>query len=551
SPDLTRNDKSKLGPAGGPISYDQTSVEYYCTIFAFAESPATRGVLWAGSDDGLVHVSRDNGTSWQNVTPKDLPEWAMISIIDPSHHDPGTAYVAATRYKLDDYRPYLYKTTDYGESWTKITEGIPENSFTRVVRADPASKGLLFAGTETGLYVSFDDGAQWQPLQQNLPVCPVHDLVIKHDDLVVGTHGRSFWILDGGVAVLRQITDQVGGADAHLFTTPVTYRVKGAFRTFFKDQGTTVYNRLGTVNVTGTRKPDGTLELLDAGMNPPIGVAVTYFLKSKPEGEVKLRFLDAKGQLIKEFTSKEAEAPKSGGQGHDSGHGKPKEPKVPADAGTNRFVWNMRYPDAEDVPGNMMWRGSVTGPVAAPGSYKVELVVGGQTLAERLEIRKDPRIPATNEELQEQFDLLIKVRDKLNETHGAINQVRHVRGQVDTWVKLAAGHKDADAIAKAADELKGRLTAVEEALMQVKSKSHEDPLNFPMQLNNKLATVADVVAMDDAAPTKQSYEVFADLSAKIDGQLDQLRKVLADAVPAFTGLVRDANLPLIAVAVKQ
>jgi photosystem II stability/assembly factor-like uncharacterized protein len=526
SPDLTRNDKSKLGPAGGPISFDQTSVEYYCTIFAFAESPVQRGVLWAGSDDGLIHLSQDNGKSWENVTPAGLPEWALISIIDPSHHDAGTAYVAATCYKLDDYRPYIYKTTDFGKSWKKITDGIPEDSFTRVVRADHARKGLLFAGTETGLFVSLNDGETWQPLQQNLPVCPIHDLVVKRDDLVVGTHGRSFWIMDGGVAVLRQITDELAGADAHLFAIPATCKVRGTMRSHFKDQGSTVYNRLGTVQVTGIHRPDGKLELLDAGQNPPIGVAVTYCLKAKPEGDVKLRFLDSKGALIKEFTEK-------------------------AQGGSNRFVWNMRYPDAEDVTGNVMWRGSVTGPMAAPGTYRVELVVGDKTLAQSFEIRKDPRTPATDAELQEQFDLLLKVRDKLSETHGAINQVRHIQGQVDTWVRLAAGTPAATGIAEGAKQLQGSLTAIEERLMQVKSKSHEDPLNFPMQLNNKLATIADVVASDDAAPTKQAYAAFADLSGRIDVQLARLRTVLAEELPAFTGLVRDAQLPLISLEVKH
>src|SRR6266571_4813707 len=358
SPDLTRNDVSKLEASGGPITKDNTGAEYYGTIFAFAESPLQRGLFWAGSDDGLVHISRDNGESWQNVTPPDLPEWALISIIEPSPHEAATAYVAANRYKLDDFQPYLYKTQDYGQTWSKITGGLAENDFTRVIREDPVRRGLLYAGTETGAHVSFDDGEQWHALKLKLPAVPIHDLVVKDDDLVAATHGRSFWILDD-ISPLRQLSDEVREAAGHLFAPrPFTRFVSsGGFGRAVTPGKNYRYTSAFIVAFRQQEKPSGEKvdKYLDAGQNPPNGVIVHYYLKEKPEGEIKLSFLDADGKEIKVFSSEEKKAEQTrqeeAGAGDKKKKDEKKEPRVPKEAGANRFVWNTRYADPVKIEG--------------------------------------------------------------------------------------------------------------------------------------------------------------------------------------------------------
>ena len=359
SPDLTRNDKSKMGTSGGPITQDNTSIEYYCTIFTFMESPVTQGVIWVGSDDGLVHLTRDGGKHWANVTPKDMPEWIQINSIDASAHDAGTAYVAATMYKSDDFRPYLYKTTDYGKTWKKIVNGIPDRSFTRVVREDPNHKGLLIAGTEFGLYISFDDGDNWKPFQLNLPITPITDVAFqkREKELVVATQGRSFYVLDD-VPLLYQLNDAVKTTDVHLFQPKDTYRF-GAGRGFGGG------GRGGAPGV---------------GQNPPAGAVVDYWLKDKPQGEVTLEFLDASGKLVKKFSSKEPPRPQAGPEDDEENPFRGAPPaRLSAQAGMNQFVWNLRYPDAISFPGLIMWAGSVTGPRVPPGKYQVRLTVDGKT----------------------------------------------------------------------------------------------------------------------------------------------------------------------------
>ncbi|MBI4641944.1 MAG: glycosyl hydrolase [Candidatus Tectomicrobia bacterium] len=545
SPDLTRNDITRLEPSGGPITRDNSGAEVYCTIFAFVESPHEKGVFWAGSDDGLVHISRDGGKRWENVTPPQLPEWALISIIEVSPHDPATAYVAATRYKHDDTRPYLFKTNDYGKSWQTITNGIPETDFTRTIREDPARRGLLYAGTETGVYVSFDDGASWQPLQLNLPVAPIHDLVVKNHDLVAATHGRSFWILDD-LTPLHQITDQVAQTSAHIFKPRPTYRIKVYVRPAGKLLGVKYFRRAGPSVVAYIQSEKPTNErvetYLDAGKNPPDGVIVAYYLKQKPEGEVTMTFLDAKGQVIKTFSSEAEGKPPAPTDGQAKAGEEKKELLVSKEAGANRFVWNMRYPDATKVPGDRGTEELLAGPVASPGSYQVQLKVGGQTSTESFEIRKDPRIAATQEDLVAQFDLLLKIRNKLSETNEAINTLRNVRDQVDEWVRRTEGHPNAPAVADAAKGLKDKLTTIEDELIQVKAAS---PLNFPARLNAKLATLAGFVDSADTAPAQQQDDVFNDLSGRIDQQLTRLRGVVDTDVSAFNRLIRDSDTPAI------
>lgn len=519
SPDLTRNDKSKQGLSGGPITKDNTSVEYYCTIFALAESPRQPGVLWAGSDDGRIHVSKNGGTSWEEVTPKDLPEWALTSIIEASPHDPATAYVAATRYKLDDFKPYLYKTTNYGQTWKKITNGIPDDEYTRVVREDPHRRGLLYAGTERGVYVSFDDGEHWQSLQLNLPAVPIHDLVIqpREKDLVVATHGRSFWILDD-LTPLHEITGELAKADAHLFKVEPAYRMSGS-----------------SISRPG----------LTIGKNPPNGVVFYYYLKEKPKDEIKIEIADERGVVIQTFTSQAKEEEPPADELSEFFGGGRRQTRVPAEAGMNRFIWDMCYPDAKTVPGALLWAGSTRGPKAVPGRYLVRLKIGDKTLTQPFDIQKDPRLKASQAELQEQFDLLIKIRDKVSEAHEAVNTIRDLKKQVDDLTNRLKDHPGAKAIGEAAKTLKEKLTAIEEEIIQTKIRSSQDALNYPIKLNNKLAALASAVASADARPTKSSYEVFDELSAKLNEQQVKLKDVLSQDLPEFNRKVKAEDLPAV------
>ena len=508
SPDLTRADASKLGASGGPITKDNTSVEYYATVFTLAPSPRDSSVLWAGSDDGLIHVTRDGGTTWTNVTPRELPEWALISMIDASPHDAGTAYVAATRYKLDDFAPYVYKTADYGRTWRRLVGGIPTGHFVRVVRQDPVRASLLYAGGEFGAYVSFDDGARWQSLQLNLPITPIHDLVVAGSDLVAATHGRSFWILDD-VTPLRALTPELARAERHLFAPRPTYRMGGG----------------GGFAVPGV------------GENPPAGIVVHYYLKTKPAEDVKLEFLEADGDVIRTFTSTAGE------------RGERLEPE----AGMNRFVWNLRYPEASRFDGMIMWAGGTQGPRAVPGRYQVRLTVGDWSVAREAEVLADPRVRASPADLQAQFDLLLRIRDRLSEANDAVVRIRRVRQEIDgvrarlTAAGEAGKGPAADSVRAAAKRIVSDLTVVEEAIYQTKNRSNQDPLNFPIRLNNKIAALAGVVSGADARPTDQSVAVFEELSAALQQQLDRLQAVLADQIPAFNAAVAALNLPAVGV----
>ena len=548
SPDLTRNDPTKLGASGGPITKDNTSVEYYCTIFALAESPVTRGVLWAGSDDGLIHVSRNDGRTWDNVTPPDLKDaWAMISIIEPSPTNAGMAYVAATRYKHDDFAPYLYKTADYGQTWTKITDGIAPGAFTRVVRADPDRAGLLYAGTETGVYVSFDDGAAWQPLQANLPVVPVHDLAVTQGDLVAATHGRAFWILDD-LSPLHQVAAAMTDAPATLLAPRPMIRYKGGLRRFHVGGPPQGYLSVGGLAVTTYQnpKPGSPLTFFEAGRNPTDGVIVRYFLKDAPTEPLTLAFLDAHGDEITSFTS--AEPPKTaattttlhGGNGHT----KPKvPPKAPAEAGMNRFVWNTRYRDATELPGAIFWAGSTDGPLAPPGAYYVRLTVGNTSYTQPFTIVKDPRVEATQADYDAQFALLLQIRDTLSRTHAGIIEIRDVRDQVDGWGSRLGTREGAASVITAADALKKTLAEIEEELVQVRSKALEDPLNFPVKLNNKLATLSGAVASADTSPSSATRTVYNALAEEIGQHLITLATVIETDVSEFNALVRALDLP--------
>jgi photosystem II stability/assembly factor-like uncharacterized protein len=543
SPDLTRADPQTLQPSGGPVNRDSIGAEIYATVFAFAESPHEKGVLWAGSDDGLVHISKDGGQNWASITPPGLPEWALISCIELSPHDAATAYLAATRYKLDDYRPYLYKTEDYGQTWRQIDAGIAEDAFTRVIRADPARRGLLYAGTETGLCVSFDDGASWQPFQLNLPVTPIHDLLIKDNDLIAATHGRSIWILDD-LTPLYQQADAVGEAETHLFRPRPSIR---GLPTIDWTGNVAGKNYLGSIGgaFTEGKTPEGASfrTFLDAGQNPPAGVIVTYYLKQKPEAPIKLSFSDGQGAEIRAFVSvdpkaKEAEKDKS------AEDDKSKELKIPSNQGWNRFVWDMRYPPAAKVEGkDPPAELTIEGPMVVPGVYRATLSVGGQNLTEAVEIVCDPSAPATQEQLQAQFDLLMQLHQKTSSTIKAINRMRDLRQQLEGWRKRAEGLPDGKPIAEAAGALKERVLEIEKLfLIPDLRPGWADNLNQGVRLLEQLIGLPPVVALGNYRPTDQSYAVFAHLSAAIDAQLGRLDRLIETDLAALNAMIAAAQI---------
>ncbi len=556
SPDLTRNDKSKQVSSGGPITKDNTGVEVYDTIFSVVESPVQKALIWAGTDDGLVQLTRDGGEHWENVTPKAMPDWGTVSMIEASSREAGTAYLAVERHKLDDFAPYVFKTTDFGKTWTKLVTGLPPNDFVHAVRVDPRRPSLLFAGTEQGVYVSFDDGAHWQPLQLNLPAAPVNDLVIKNTDLVVATHGRSFWVLDD-IAPLEQYEDSIPQQEAHLFTpTSANHTV---FRgSFFAPSG-------------------------NVGKNPPAGAVINYWLKAslkKPEQakpqasgggsegapakteatpstsseakktdteeapKITMEILNSSGRVIRKYPKKEEPA---SDEEEDFFSRDRNAGGLPADTGLNRFVWDLRYEAATKVPHAPLWGGNTDGPEALPGAYQVRLTVLGKSYTASLEIKADPRLKIGQQDLAKQFDLLLKIRDKVTETDDTIIQIRDLREQIHTINKRLKSDARAKAIADAGKTLDTEMTEVEEALIQTKAKSGQDVLNFPVRLNNHLVALSGVVGSADSAPTKQSYEVFDMLSKAVDEQLAKWKAIVSTAVAAYNNLVKQQEVPALMV----
>ncbi len=536
SPDLTRADPETLKETGGPINLDSIGAETYAVIFSFVESQHEQGVFWAGSDDGLIHLSKDGGKNWENVSP-DWPEWMMVSMIEQSPHDAGTVYVAGTRYKLDDFTPYLYKTTDYGQSWTHINEGIPTDDFTRVIREDPKREGLLYVGTETGLYVSFNGGEAWQSLQLNLPVCPVHDLVLKNDDLVVATHGRSFWILDD-VTPLHQIQDEMLANEAHLFQPRTAVRhVPNLFEGFSGGRPGKNYVAMFT-NVTTfveEKTEEGVVnrQFLDAGKNPPDGVIVTYYLKEEPEQPVKLTFLDADGNKVKGFVCKPDEAEKEEGKEEDKDL-----IYISASAGMNRFVWDMRYEDSVKIKGKDFSASKVTGPRAMLGTYQAQLSVGEESWTQSFEIVIDPRVTADHADLQAQFDMWMEIRDKVSEANTAVNNLRALQEQVEGWLKRTEG----EAITTAGKALKEKLGEIELPLIVPGLKNQSEILNNGMRLIAQMAGLAPVVYSADFKPTQAARDVFAKHSGEIDAQIGLLHEAIEMDVAAFNQMVLDADL---------
>jgi len=519
SPDLTRNDPKTLGDSGGPITHDQNGPEIYGTIFTIAPSRKEADTIWTGSDDGVVYITRNGGKNWTKITPPGMPDFGRISLIDASPHNPGAAYVAVKNYQNDDRKPYIFKTADYGKTWTKIVNGIPDYDFVHAVREDPGRPGLLFAGTEHGIYVSFDDGAQWQSISLNLPDTQVSDLVIEGKDVVIATHGRSFYVLDD-ITPLRQLTPTLVTEDVHLFHPPVSERNLG-------------------------------------------GARIDYYL-GKPSDKVVIDILDARGQVVRSFTGSPEEdrnraaggrggrgaaaasADEAGGgaEGGDEGgggggRGGPVSPPVPRKAGINHFQWDQRYPGAKTFAGMILWSGSTQGPLAVPGNYQVRLTANGKTFTEKLVIEKDPRLDnVTIADLTQQFTLAMQVRDKVTEADEIVILVRELKKQMDDRSK-----KNPDAALKTSfDSFRSKLSAVEEEVYQVRNRSGQDPLNFPIKLNNKLAALGNSIERGDGKPTAASFEVFKLLSDQLAVQKNRLDAVLKSDLPAVNKLLADRHL---------
>ena len=516
SPDLTRNDKSKQQDSGGPLTKDQYTVEYYDVIFILAESPKQEGELWAGTDDGLIQITRDGGKNWANVTPKDVPEWAMISLIEPSPFDSATACVAVDAHKLDNFTPYILKTSDFGKTWKKITDGLPDGSYVHAVREDPKHRGLLYAGTETGIWVSFNDGSNWQPLQLNLPPTPIHDMVIHDDDLVVATHGRSFWVLDD-LSPLRQASPSITGEDVHLF-----------------GPNTAVRTREGHVNPR--RYP--------IGENPPSGAILYYYLKDTPKDTAKLELLDADGKVIRTFTSEE----KKTEGGPDEGERDEPVERIPTKAGLNRFVWDLRYEPPTKVPRLIYDAGEPFGPRALPGRYQARLTVAGKSQTASFEVKMDPRVQTSTEDLRKQFELMLKLRDRQREMNDTVIAIRDLRTQLQALERRIGPGADVKPIAVASADLRRKIGAIEEELVQVNSASSEDQASYPTMLNSKLAYLQNVIDSADTAPTSAEEAVFADLDQRLEAQLAKWREILARDLPALNDAMRKNNVPTVAPA---
>ena len=490
SPDLTRGAPETLRSSGGPITQDNTGVEFYGTIFAGEESEQEEGVIWTGSDDGLVHVTRDGGKTWKNVTPPMSPKQNMINCIDVNPHKYGGAYVAATSYKFGDYTPYLYKTDDYGETWQLITKGIKPTDYTRAIRADLTRPGLLYAGTEWGMYLSFDDGASWQPFQLNLPIVSIRDLHVKGNNLIAATHGRSFWLIDD-LTPLHQLSAQVATSDHYLFKPKDSYRMQIA-RSWRKEKS--------------------------VGKNHPDGVIFNYYLKAAEKTDtVTMHILEMDGDTIQVF----------------SNHSKDKEKKLKAKAGGNTLVWDMRYPGFKAFKGMILYSSPNKGPKAVPGTYQAVLTVNGKSASQNFNIIKDPRLPNSKADYQKQFDFLMSVRDKVTESHEAIIQIRNTRNDLKYIKAKVADRPSAKSVIAMADELDESMKMIENAIHMTKNQSYQDPLNFGIRINNRIAFLLADQQRGDYPPTDQAIAFRDEVFKELDVELKKLDALLGEQLPAL------------------
>jgi photosystem II stability/assembly factor-like uncharacterized protein len=496
STNLTRSDAKTMQASGGPITRDQTGVETYAVIFTIAPSRQDINTIWTGSDDGWVHVTRDSGKNWERVTPPDLPEFARISLIEASPHQNGVAYLAANRYQIGDRQPYVYKTADFGKSWTKIVNGLPVDDFPRAIREDKKRRGLLYLGTEKGTYISFNDGASWQSLQLNLPVTPVHGIVSEERDLVIGTHGRGFYVLDD-INVLRQASAEITTTALHIF------------------------------------EPTNPLRGLDRN------VAFDYYL-AKDADEVKIDILDAQGQVLRSFTGTAKDTPRPQNE-EGGGFFGFQQPRVGVKKGMNRFAWDLRQQGAEVFPGMIMWAAQPQrGPASPPGTYSVRIAANGETKTRAFSVAVDPRLVAdgiTEAHLLEQFKLSTRVRDKVTEANASVVKIRAIRDQVNKALDKVSPRRKSE-IQTLADNLMKPLTVIEEEVYQVRNRSSQDPLNYPIKLNNKIAALMGVIESSDNRPTQQTYEVFDELSKELDAQLQKMNATLKSELPRLNAALK-------------
>jgi photosystem II stability/assembly factor-like uncharacterized protein len=546
SPDLTRADPEKLRDSGGELTVDNTGAEYYCTVFALVESPISAGLLWAGTDDGLVHVTRDGGATWRNVTPPDMPEWALVSILEASPHDAGTAYVAAECHKLDDFSPYLWRTRDFGATWERLDAGLPANEFCRVIREDPARRDLLFCGTEAGVYVSFDGGGAWRSMRGTLPVVPVHDLVVKDDDLIAATHGRSIWFLDD-LPALRAHDPAHEGDGLHLYEprrvvrypsrlAPSTDRVGRSYRW----AGVTV------LSYDVQLKPgsgEAEASYLDAGENRPAGVTVLYWLPDLGEDVLELSFLDAAGNEIRTFRARPDDDPDA-----KPPPGELKEPRPSRETGLNRFVWDTRHappapiridPPKEEGGG---WFGPAA-PAVPPGTYAVRVRLGSEERTASFEIAKDPRNPAGQADLDAQYQLALRIWRRMSDLNQAVSTIRELRQQLDRWAP-AAKDAEPDDLGAAATSLRDALTDVEKAMVLVDGKGSAR-LSNPDKLDGKLRVLLAQCG-PPARPTEAAVAVADELSRQLDGALARLDALMEGDIREFNERVRQAGAPAVA-----
>ena len=502
SPDLTRNDPKKLKSSGGPITQDNTGVEYYCTIFAANESSIKEGLMWVGSDDGLIHLTKDGGNNWENVTPSNMPKWLMINSIEPSPFDPAVCYVAGTLYKTGDFKPYLYKTSDYGKTWSLITNGIKSEHFTRVLRADPEKKGILYAGTESGMYISFDDGNSWNSFQLNLPIVPITDLTIKENSLIVATQGRSIWALDD-LTVLHQIDQNTVNKEINLFKPKTSYRTRGR----------------------------GGKETLTEGTNLPNGVIVHFNVKnfSPDKDELSIHFKEHDGTIIKTYKSND------------------EIDKLEIKSGGNTFVWNTLYEGAEILDSMIFWSASFSGAKAVPGKYKVVLEKNGESQEQEFEILPDPRSEVSISQMRLQFDFVNKVNATVDKAHKAIKNIRQIRKKLEEFDSNFSENESVINLVEKAKQLNSSLTEIEKALYQTKNRSRQDPLNFPIKLTNKLGHLNSLVTSNDFPPTNQDELVRKELTAEVENHILKYQKLVSQDLKYFNEEFASLNLDYLTV----
>lgn len=507
SPDLTTNDKKKQASSGGPITQDNTSVEYYCTIFTAAESATEKDLLWTGSDDGLIHISKDGGKNWENVTPKDCPKAMMWNCVEVDPFKKGAAYFVGTRYKSDDFAPYIYKTEDYGKTWKLIVNGINRLHFTRAMRADRKRTGLLYAGTEYGMYISYDDGASWKSFQLNLPEVPITDLAIKNNDLIVGTQGRSIYILDD-LTTAQQKNTAILNKSLHVFDVNPAYRMPGGGRRGGGGFGSAL--------------------IPNAGMNPPNGVVFNYYLKEAADSiKLSIELMDKNKKKIKTYTTSS------------------KENKVEVVKGMNQFEWDMNYPVADKVEGLILWNGFVGGPKAAPGNYFAKFKSGNDSSEVSFTILADPNYKTSQAEHEEQFNHLITIRDKSSEIMKAIKNIREIRQQMNDFSARIGKDETPKDVKQQLDTVNKQMTIIEEALHQTKAKSGQDVLNFPIRLDDKLSSIYNAAAAGQSGLSRQSKDAYAELVVQIDEQLNKLRKIMNEDVVKLNQLIHEKTLPVI------